>query len=137
MNGSSAGASRLFRLLNECLIGVLGVLLVLLALTHRFASPSRPVTWILVGMFLIYWGARAGLRPKARKGGPRAGMFDRLRGGSFVLSGMLILSVPGMPAESAPLLLALAGGILGVRGLLGAALFARPVRPIDRQPGDP
>src|SRR3989442_15866155 len=55
--------NKVFRLLSELVFVLLGVLLVWLAATGRFAgrflSDRRSAAWIGLGAFLIYWGLRA------------------------------------------------------------------------------
>lgn len=111
----------LFRLLNEFVVFLLGALLVVLALAHGLHPPNRPLVWLLLGVLLIYWGARTGMR------NPRASLwYDRLRAGSLICSGLLVASLARVPARHAPLLLAIAGAILAVRGLAGAVGSLRP-----------
>ncbi len=112
---------QLFGLLNEFVLLLLGSLLILLAAARRFSIPERPAVWIALGVFLIYWGARAWRRPA-----PAATRWQaNLRGGSLALVGILMLSMTWMPLRHAALLLGAAGGLLALRGLVCAALFVR------------
>jgi hypothetical protein len=45
-----------------------------------------------------------------------------VRAGSLALVGILILAVPFVPAQNAPQLFILAGGVLVLRGALAAAI---------------
>ncbi len=112
---------QLFGLLNEFVVLLLGALMALLAATGRFSLPRRPV-WIAVGVFLIYWGARARMR-SAPSSLPQ--LHASLRGGSLALVGVLMLFMTWLPTRYAPFLLGAAGGLLVVRGIAGAALLVR------------
>jgi hypothetical protein len=113
--------SNLFRLFNEIVIFLLGAMLMLLAASHRLRPSASPVMWILLGVLLIYWGARAGMRwvPASTR------WHERLRACSFVIAGLVILSIGWLPFRDAPLALGIAGGVMALRGLLSAAGFAR------------
>jgi hypothetical protein len=120
MGASVGAATGLFRLLNEVVLFLLGAMLVLLAASQRLHPPRQVLTWILLGVILVYWGARAGMRPA-----PEAiGWQERLRGASFILAGALILPIAILPGF-APLLLGAAGAVLAARGLVMALAFAR------------
>jgi hypothetical protein len=111
----------LFRIFNELLLVLLGVLLILLTATGRYLIPHRSPAWMGLGAFLVYWGLRAWLRP-----GPRAtGWQDRLRGGSLALVGIVMPAIAWARLPRAAIPLGSAGGILVLRGLLGAVLAAR------------
>lgn len=112
----------LFRMLNEFVVFLLGALLVVLALAHGLHPPNRPVVWLLLGVLLIYWGARTGMRasPQATR------WYDRLRAASLICAGLLVASLARVPPRHAPLLLAIVGAILALRGLAGAVGSLRP-----------
>jgi hypothetical protein len=111
----------LFRLLSEFIVLLLGALLILLALTRPVGLPGRPVAMVILGVVLIYWGARAIARP----GVEADRLQSRIRAGSLILVGLLVLAIRYVPPRSAELLLALAGGVLVIRGLVGGVLLAR------------
>jgi len=111
----------LFRLLNEFIMLLLGALLILLAATHRIGLPSRPGLWYVLGAVLIFWGLRTGMRPVSKTANEHAA----IRGGSLILVGLIILGVPLVSLHYAAVLLALAGGVLVLRGLLGSVLLVR------------
>ena len=46
--------------------------------------------------------------------------YDRLRAGSLICAGLLVASLAEVPFHLGTLLLAIAGGILALRGLAGA-----------------
>jgi hypothetical protein len=114
-------AATLFRLLNEFIVLLLGALLILLAITGRVGLPGRPLALVLLGVVLIYWGVRALARRQTEAERTHA----RIRAGSLVLVGLLVLGVRLVPVRYADLLLGLAGGVLVLRGLAGGVLFAR------------
>jgi hypothetical protein len=113
--------ANLFRLFNEIVIFLLGALLMLLAVSNRLRPSSNPTTWILLGLLLIYWSARTGMRwaPASTR------WHERLRAGSFATAGVAILSIAWLPLRLAPLALGIADGVMALRGLLSAAGFAR------------
>jgi hypothetical protein len=114
-------SAKLFQLLNESIVLLLGALLILLAVSGRVGLPARPAALIALGIVFIYWGARAWVR---REPIP-ARWPSKIRAASLALVGALILGIPLLPTRYIPLLLGLAGGVLVLRGVLGAALFAR------------
>jgi hypothetical protein len=118
--------AKLFQLLNEAIVLLLGALLILLAVSGRVGLPTRPAALIALGVVFIYWGARAWIRPELSSTHRAA----KIRAGSLVLVGAFVLGIPISPLRFVPLLLDLAGGVLVLRGILGV-LFARSreVRP--------
>jgi hypothetical protein len=113
--------TNLFRLINEVVLFLLGALLMLLAATRSLGPPRSPTMWALLGVLLVYWGARAGMRHVP----PSARWHERLRAGSFVVAGLVILNVAWLPFRDAPLALFIAGAVMALRGLLSAAVFVR------------
>jgi len=111
----------LFRLLSEFIVLLLGALLILLALTRPVGLPARPVALVILGVVLIYWGVRALARPEL----PANLLQVRIRAGSLILVGLLILGMRFLPLRHAALLLAVAGVVLVIRGLVGGVLLAR------------
>jgi hypothetical protein len=113
-----ATPNNLFRLLSEFIMLLLGALLILLAATGRIGLPTRPGGVVALGAIFIFWGVRAATRP-----GPKAARLETIiRAGSLALVGILILAVPFVPAQRAPQLFILAGGVLVLRGALAAAI---------------
>jgi hypothetical protein len=111
--------ARLFTLLNEIIVLLLGGLLILLASTRALALPSRPVLLVALGAFFIFWGGRAWARPA-----PNAGQFEAaVRAGSLAIVGILLVAIPLLSLGHASLLLEVAGAVLVVRGLVGATMF--------------
>ena len=111
----------LFRLLNEFIILLLGALLILLAVNRGVSLPARPSAMIAPGVLLMYWGVRARLRRKPQEDGATV----NLRSGSLILVGGFVLAIPMLPFRYADIVLALAGSVLVLRGVLGAILSAR------------
>jgi hypothetical protein len=112
-------SGRLFDLLNEFVITLLGALLLLLAFSGRYSAPHRESMWIALGVFLIYWGARAWMRREPKT--PR--WHARLRGGSLALVGATMLLMNWLPLEYSGPFLGVAGALLVVRGIGGATLL--------------
>lgn len=110
--------NNLFRLLSEFIVLLLGALLILLAATGRIGLPSRPAGVVALGAIFIFWGVRAATRPGAKA----ARGETMIRAGSLALVGILIFAVPFVPADRAPQLFILAGGVLVLRGALVAAI---------------
>jgi hypothetical protein len=113
--------ANLFRLLSEFIVLLLGALMILLAVTGRVGLPGSPMALVILGVVMIYWGARALMR----RGEEADRLQTRIRAGSLVLVGLLVLAIRFLPVRSAELLLALAGGVLVARGLAGGVLLAR------------
>ncbi|MGA8767149.1 MAG: hypothetical protein WB559_09020 [Candidatus Acidiferrales bacterium] len=107
--------------MSEFIVLLLGALLILLALTRPIGLPGRPVALVILGVVLIYWGVRPVLRP----GLEAERLQTRIRAGSLVLVGLLVLGVRVLPLRHAGLLLGIAGAVLMVRGLAGGVLLAR------------
>jgi hypothetical protein len=114
-------AANLFRLLSEFIVLLLGGLLILIALTRTVGLPAYPVALVILGVVLIYWGGRASIRPEL----PAQRWSTRIRAGSLVLVGLLVLAMRFLPLRYVALPLAIAGGVLVVRGIAGAMLLLR------------
>jgi hypothetical protein len=113
--------ANLFRLLSETIVLLLGGLLILIALTRTVGMPAYPVALVILGVVLIYWGIRASMRPEL----PGQQWLARIRAGSLVLIGLLMLTMRFLPLQYVAVPLAIAGGVLVVRGLAGATLLLR------------
>jgi hypothetical protein len=113
--------AKLFQLLNEAIVLLLGALLILLAISGRVGLPTRPAALIALGAVFLFWGVRAWTR--------REPLWNRvpakIRSGSLMLVGLLVLGIPLLPLRYIPLLLGSAGVVLVFRGILGVVLFAR------------
>ncbi|HXN74073.1 MAG TPA: hypothetical protein VN861_16120 [Candidatus Acidoferrales bacterium] len=114
-------SAKLFQLLNESIVLLLGALLILLAVSGRVGLPARPAALIALGIVFIYWGLRAWMRHELSP----TRWPSKIRAASLALVGALILSIPVFPARFIPVLLGLAGAVLLLRGALGAVFFAK------------
>lgn len=114
----------LFRMLNEMIFVLLGALLLGLAASGRyFFDPRRPA-WLVLGAVLIVWGARVWMR-SGRYATVSARAIEGIRGASLAAVGALMLSLAWVALRWAGVVLGVAGGILILRGLAGAALSLR------------
>ncbi len=113
--------ANLFGLLTEFIILLLGALLILIALTRPVVVPARPVVVILLGGVFIFWAARAWSRAA-----PNAGRLETgVRAGSMGVVGILLIVTPLLSLRHANVPFAIAGGVLAIRGIVGAALSLR------------
>ena len=115
-----ANPPNFFRLLSEFIVMLLGTLMIMVALSGHMGFPSSPEALVVMGVILIYWGARTWTRKSARDR-----LQERIRGASLVLAGLAVLGMRYLPVRHEELLLALAGGVLVFRGLLISMLFFR------------
>jgi hypothetical protein len=107
-------------LFTEFVVLLLGGLLFVIGASGNYGIASRPMALIVLGIVLVYWGVRSARRPVPKT--TRTLIYVRSR--SLVVIGALVLAISILPRE-AKILLELAGAILIVRGILGAALFLR------------
>ena len=120
-----ASTANLFRMLSEFIFLLLGGLMILIAVTRSVGLPAYAAALVILGVVLIYWGVRTSMRP----GQPEDRWPARVRAGSLVLVGLLVLGIRLLPLREAPLLLAIAGIVLVLRGFAGAVLLMR--RPVQ------
>ncbi len=113
-------AANLFRLLSEFIVLLLGALLIVVAISRPVGVPASPIALVILGIALIYWGARVSIHPGAEKNRLHA----RIRGGSLLLVGICVVAIRWLPLRDESLLLGLAGATLVLRGLMGGLLFA-------------
>jgi hypothetical protein len=113
--------AKLFQLLSEAIVLLLGALLILLAISGRVGLPARPAALVALGVIFLYWSARAWVRRES----PSHGVAAKIRAGSLLLVGLLVLGIPLLPLRYIPTLLGSAGVVLVFRGILGVILFAR------------
>jgi len=120
-DASMLKSATLLHFLYEFIVLLLGGLLIALAISGRVGLPGRPLALALLGVVLIYWGVRASMRPE-----PEAQRhLARVRAGSLVLVGVLVIAIPYLPVRYAEVLLELAGAVLVLRGIVGGALLLR------------
>jgi hypothetical protein len=113
---------RALRLMIEIIFVLLGVLVLWLALTGRVFVERQKVSWIILGGALIAWGLRALYGPNKWW----ARWENWTRGLSLTLLGVVILAISRVPFLWVAPLLATAGILMVVRGIIGAALVFRP-----------
>src|ERR1700733_12628075 len=110
--------ANLFRMMAEFIFILLGGVLVWVGLNNRFMfnfNPRSPA-WLGLGAVLVYWGARAWTKTmRAARTSDRA--VERVGGTSLILVGFMMLSVGVIEIRWIGTALAVAGGILALRGL--------------------
>jgi hypothetical protein len=113
--------AKLFALLSEFVVLLLGGLLLFIALTRPVGLPARTMTLVLVAILFLYMAMRAWMRREP----PAIRQQTHIRAGSLVLVALLIFAITLLPLHFANLLLGLAGCVLVCRGLLGAVVIVR------------
>jgi hypothetical protein len=114
----------LLRMTNEIIFVLLGGLLVWVGLSSRFMFDPRKPTWIGLGAVLVYWGGRAWMKTKrAARTADRTAM--RVGGASLAIVGLMMVGLVFVEFRWVGTVLAMAGGILVLRGLVSAALSLR------------
>jgi hypothetical protein len=115
---------RLLRLIIEFIFILLGALLIWFA----FAGPvygrtvdRHSLSWVILSVALILWGLRALYKP----GQWWLRWQNWTRGLSLVLLGILMLVISRVPFPWVGPLLAVAGGLLVLRGVIGSVLIYR------------
>jgi hypothetical protein len=112
---------RMLRLMIEVIFLLLGVLVVWLALTGRILVARHNASWLILGGALILWGLRALYGPNKWW----ARWENWTRGLSLTLLGVVMLAISRAPFLWVAPLLATAGVLMGLRGIIGAALVFR------------
>jgi hypothetical protein len=113
--------ARLTQLLTEFVFLLLGALVMWLAASGRIYFDRHGAGWLLLSAGLIAWGLLALAKP----GQFWAKWQKWNRGGSLVLLGAVMLALSRAPFDWVVKLLAVAGLILIVRGILGSLLILR------------
>src|SRR5713226_237761 len=116
---------RLQRLMIQFIFVLLGALLVWLGLAgpaHGRTIDRHSISWLILSVALILWGLRALYRP----GQWWLRWENWTRGLSLALLGILMLVISRVPFSWVGPLLAVAGGPLVLRGVIGSALIFRP-----------
>ena len=117
-------SASLLRTTNEMIFVLLGSLLVWVGLSSRFMFNPRKPAWLGLGVVLVYWGARAWMKTKqAARTAERAAL--RVGGASLALVGLMMLGLVFVEFRSVGIVLAMAGGVLVLRGLVSVALTFR------------
>jgi hypothetical protein len=113
---------RALRLMIELIFLLLGVLVVWLALTGRVLVERHRLSWFILSGALILWGLRALYGPNKWW----ARWENWIRGLSLILLGLVMLAISRVPFSWIGPLMAAAGVLMGLRGIIGAALVFRP-----------
>jgi hypothetical protein len=113
---------RLLRLMIELIFIMLGGLIAWLALVRHIAVDRHGVSWLILSVALILWGLRALYKP----GQWWLRWENWTRGLSLSLLGILMLAISRVPFLWVAPMLAAAGGLLALRGIIGCALVLRP-----------
>jgi hypothetical protein len=116
--------ANLFRMMTEFIFILLGGFLVWLGLSNRFMFNPRSPAWLGLGAVLIYWGARAWTKT-ARAARTSERTVARVGGTSLILVGFMMLALVALEFRWVGIALAVAGGILALRGLAAAVLSLR------------
>jgi hypothetical protein len=113
---------QIIRVVIELIFILLGGLVVWLGATGQILVDRRASTWMILSVALIVWGGYAFARPgRAWLRGERW-----TRGVSLILLGLVMLAITRVPFLLVGKLLAVAGGILILRGVAGVVLILRP-----------
>lgn len=113
---------RALRLVIEVIFVLLGALVVWLAISGRISVERHKPGWFLLSGALILWGVRA-LYGHNKSW---AAWENWTRGLSLTLLGVVMLAISRVPFDWVGPLLATAGVLMGLRGIIGAALVFRP-----------
>jgi hypothetical protein len=113
---------RLLRLMIELIFIMLGGLIAWLALVRHISVDRRSVSWVMLSVALILWGLRALYKP----GQWWLRWENWTRGLSLSLLGILMLAISRVPFLWVAPMLAAAGGLLALRGIIGSVLVLRP-----------
>ena len=113
---------RLLRFLIELIFVLLGFLLVWLALVRHSYVDRHGKPWLILSVALILWGLRALYKP----GQWWLRWQNWTRGLSLALLGALMLVITRVPFAWVEPMLAAAGVLLALRGIVASALIFRP-----------
>jgi len=113
---------QMLRIMIEIVFVLLGGLVVWLGLSGYILFDRRKPGWLILSAALILWGLRA----LYRRGAWWSRWEHLTRGVTLTLLGLVMLAIARVPFQWVGRLLALAGVLLVVRGLMGAALILRP-----------
>ncbi len=113
---------QVLRITIEIIFVLLGGLVVWLGLSGHILFDRRKSGWLLLSVALVLWGLRALYKPV--KWWSR---WERwTRGISLTLLGVVMFAISRVPFLWVGRLLAFAGVLLMVRGLIGSVLILRP-----------
>jgi hypothetical protein len=112
--------ANLFGLLTEFVVLLLGGLLFVIGTSGNYGIATRPTALVVLGLVFVYWGVRSAMKPL-----PKANrILIHVRSSSLLVVGLTVITMAIIPRE-AGILLAVAGAVLVIRGILGAVLFLR------------
>ena len=112
---------RLLRIIIEVIFVFLGVLATWLGLSGQLFFDRHTPTWMILSAALIMWGLRALYKP-----GQWWSRWEHwTRGVSLVVLGVVMLAISRAPFLWVGRLIAIAGVVLVLRGLIGCALILR------------
>ena len=112
---------RFLRLMIEFVFVMLGVLVVWLGLARHISVDRHSASWLILSVALILWGLRALYKP----GQWWLRWENWTRGLSLALLGVLMLVLSRVPFLWVAPMLAIAGGLLMLRGVIGSVLILR------------
>ena len=114
--------TRLIELMVEVVFLLLGALIIWLELNSQISVDRHGVAWLVISVVIVAWGLLVLARP-----GQSQGSWQRWnRGGSLLLLGILMLVIMRAPFLWVGKLLAVAGVVMLIRGLLGSLLILKP-----------
>jgi hypothetical protein len=113
---------QLLRIIIEIIFVLLGALVVWLGLSGHILFDRRTPGWLVLSAAVLLWGLRALYKPV--QWWSRTEQWTR--GLSLTLLGLVMLAISRVPFLWVGRLLAFAGLLLVVRGLIGSALILRP-----------
>ena len=114
---------QMFRVMTEMVFMLAGALLIFVGLTGRYVFDARRPSWLVLAAILVLWGTRAWRR--ARLIAVRNLRWAAQSGGvSLILVGLIMISLAWVRFGWVGPLLAIAGGVFVVRGLITAAILA-------------
>jgi hypothetical protein len=113
---------RLLRFTIELIFVLLGILVIWLGLARRIYVDRHSTPWLILSVALILWGLRALYKP----GQWWLRWQNWTRGLSLSLLGVLMLVISRVPFVWVGPMLAAGGGLLVLRGMIGAFLIFRP-----------
>ncbi len=113
---------QVLRITIELIFVLLGGLVIWLGLSGQILFDRRKPAWLVLSAALILWGLRALYRP-----GQWWSRWEHwTRGLSLMLLGVVMLAIARVPFLWVGRLLAVGGGLLVLRGLMGSVLVFRP-----------
>jgi hypothetical protein len=113
---------RLLRFTIELIFILLGFLVIWLGLARRVYVDRHSTAWLILSVALILWGLRALYKP----GQWWLRWQNWTRGLSLSLLGVLMVVISRVPFVWVGPMLAAGGGLLVLRGMIGAFLIFRP-----------